>query len=107
MMMEDDELRLGRALSHARDEARVEVRAFLAEAGLATRVYVTPEGEVFRQLHQLRAVAHLRLPGPVAHLVEVVHLVQAFEHGRILRALDALKASVIGAPLHVAGRELA
>ncbi len=45
MMIDDDDVCLLRAITHARDEAGVEVRALLAQAGLGARIDVTPEGE--------------------------------------------------------------
>ena len=67
---------------------------------------MTPEGEIFGKVNQLGAVARLRFPGPLAHFVEIVQLIQAIEHGRVLCALDSLQAGIVGAPFHVAGREL-
>ena len=41
----------------------------------------------------------------MAHLIEVVNFIQAFEHRRTLRAPQAVKADVVVSSLHVSGFE--
>ena len=49
MMIHDEYIGVDGALAHPCDEAGLEVRTFLTEAGIRTRVDVPPKGKIFRK----------------------------------------------------------
>ncbi len=65
MVIDDDDVALHRAAVHFGDEAFVEGTAFLAEAGVGTRVQLVPEHAGLGQRGQFGAVAGMGdfLPG--------------------------------------------
>src|ERR1043165_1261856 len=105
MMINDDDVCFLRAISHARDEARIEVRTFLPETGFRASVDVTPERERLRKVRELGPIAGFTISRPVTDLVEVIDLVEAFEYRRRLGARETIQAEVVAAALHVSGRE--
>src|SRR3954470_5431089 len=105
MMIDDDHISIRRALAHASDEARIIVGTLLSETGIGTRIYVSPERQVLRQVGKLCAVAGFSFGGPVKHFIELIDLVQALEHRRAFSAFDSMKTRVIVPTLHDGGAE--
>ena len=100
VMIHDDHVGIGRALVHGGDKAAIELRAFLAGAGLAARVEPRPQFGAVRQKIQFRAVACLRQPFPIANLREPVQLLEALEHRLPFHLMQFLPAQEIRAALH-------
>ena len=82
VVVDDDDVGLGGALAHARDEAVVVARALGAEAVFGGRRDVVPERQVLRQILELGAVAGLGLAAPLVD--------DADEQRLVLGAAEAL-----------------
>src|SRR5262245_30350215 len=106
MVIDDDDLRLERVLARLRDEALLEARAFRADTDIRTRIDMAPERDILGQFGELRAVARLSLVGPAAHPVEVVHLIEAFEHRGGLRPSQTVQTDIVRAALQISGPDL-
>src|SRR6266404_7639023 len=107
MMIYDDDVCFHRFATHARYEARVEVRALLAKTGLGSRVDLTPKGKLFGQVCKLRAIAGLGLAGPLADLIEVIDFIEALQHRGAGGFFQSIKAYIIRAPFHASDSQLA
>ena len=70
MVIHDDQVGLGGALVHRREETPVELRAFGTGAGVAARVEALPQIRIVGQKIEFRAVARGRHFFPVANLRE-------------------------------------
>ncbi len=103
MVVDDDDIRRGGALAHARHEAVVVARTLGAETGVCRRRDLVPEREVFRQVPQLGAVADLgpRRPFPDHRQEHVVHR----GAGAVLQLIQLVQAQIVRAPLHAGRRE--
>ena len=64
VVVDDDELRVGGAAAHLRDEALLEERAARADARLGRRLHVAPERGVVREIGQVGAISRGRLADP-------------------------------------------
>ena len=83
VMVHDDDISLGGAITHARDEARIKVRTLLSRASFGAGIDMSPEGKVFRQVSQFRPITCLSCPGPMGDFFEIIHLFEAVENRRI------------------------
>src|SRR5581483_10404715 len=81
MMIDDDDVALGRAAMHLGDEAAVELLALLADAGVGARVEFGPELIVFRQQRELGPVAGFRGPLPVGDHAKLLDLIEPAQDG--------------------------
>ena len=79
VVIDDDDVGLRGALAHLRDEAVVELRAVGADAVLAGRRDLGPEGQILGQVVHLGAVAGLGLTRP---------LVDALDRDRVFARAD-------------------
>src|ERR1051325_2587786 len=98
MMIHDDDVSIDRALAHARDEARIVVRTLLPETSIRTRIDVSPERQVLRQVREFSAIAGFCLRHPAKDFIKLIDLIQAFKNRRALSALDAVETRVIVPP---------
>ncbi len=106
MMIDDDDVRLRRAVAHARNEARIKVGTLLAQTGLRARVDVSPEGKVLRQIRQLCAIPYLGSLDPMTDLFEIIHLIETVENRRVSGAMNPLQTDIVVATFHVRGFEI-
>ncbi len=106
MMIHDDDVGIDRPLAHASDKARFEVWALLAQASIRTRIDVSPERKILRQAIELCAIAGLCFSDPTKDFVEVIDLVEAFQHGHAFGSLDAMQAGVVVPSFHDGGAKL-
>ena len=104
-MIDDDDFGFLRSTPHAGDEARIEVRTLLAQAGFGTSVDVAPERERLGKIRELGAIAGFTLSRPVTDLVEVIDFIETIEHRRRLGARETIQAKIVAAAFHVSGRE--
>jgi hypothetical protein len=103
MVVDDHDVALGGPLPHPRDEALAVARAGRTGAGLRRRGDLRPEGQVVRQLVDLRPVAGLGGLGPRLdeRVVDAVDV--RAQRRRLLEGLPPLQAQVVATALH-AGR---
>ena len=103
MMIDDHHVRRRGALAHARDEAVVVAGTFAAETGLRRRRHFVPERQILRQILELRAIAGVGPPRPLAddRQKHVVHRGPAV----FVQLIEAMQAEIVRAPLHVGGGE--
>ena len=100
VVVDHDEVRLQRALPHARHPAGIEVGAGLADAVLAGRGDLAPEVGTVGQVFDLAAVARLRPRSPGLDGAEERDLVEPAEAARLPERLVAEEAQVVAAALH-------
>ncbi len=100
MVIHDDQIGLGGALVHGRDEAAIEFRTFRSGASVAPGVEALPQIRIVGQKIQLRAVARVRHFLPVADLMEPVQLVEALQLRLVGHPVHFLPAQEIAASLH-------
>src|SRR5437016_1327658 len=106
MMIDDDDVSIHRALAHPREKARVKVGTFLAETGIRTRIDVSPERKILRQIGKLGAIASFSLRRPTKDFVELIDLIEAIQNGRAVGALDAMQTRIVVAAFHHCGAKL-
>src|SRR5208282_360062 len=107
MMIDDDDVALGRATAHLGDEAAVVLLAFLAEAGVGAGIELVPEGACLGQFGEFGAISGLRRLLPGGDSAVVFDFFQSAEHGLIGEIDELFAAQIIVASLHVADAELA
>src|SRR2546421_9485767 len=95
VMIHDDYVRIDRPLPHARDEARIEVRTFLAQTGIRPRIDVPPERKILRQVRKFSPVARFGAGDPVKYFIKLIDLFEPFEKRHALSALDPMQTDVI------------
>src|SRR5437763_2808571 len=100
MVIDDDDVSIHRALSHAREKARFEVRAFLPETSIRMRIDVPPKRKILRQVRKLGAIARFSLRNPAKNFIKLIDLIHPFENRRTVGALDAMQTRVVVAALH-------
>src|SRR5687767_11435115 len=100
-MIDDDDVGFLSAISHAGNEAGIEVGALLAETRFGTGVDVAPERERFGEVCEFGAIAGVAFSRPVGDFLEIIDLVETLEHGRRLRTRETIEAEVVAAAFHV------
>jgi hypothetical protein len=109
MMIDDDQIRFGCALAHARDETVVIAGTFAADAVLTGRSNVFPEREILRQILQFGAIAGLGLRSPLVDQPNIDGFIaresQRLRGASLLEGFEPVKAQVISSTLHVGRRE--
>ena len=107
VMVYDDQIRLGRALTHAGHKAFLVLGAVGADAVLRAGRDLTPEGEVVGQVFDLRAVAGLGLPGPFGDVLDIPLVGGGAEEGVIRPVgVEPVETEVVSPALHVGGGEV-
>src|SRR5258708_4052843 len=91
MMIDDDDVGVDGPLTHARDKARLEIRALLTQTSIGARIDVPPERKVFRKSVEFCSIARLCFGDPAKDFIKVIDFVEAFEHGHALGALDTMQ----------------
>ena len=101
VVIDDDDVRLGRAVAHASDEAVRVPRALATQALLGRRGDLAPERQVVRQVLDLAAVARRRGAGPLRDRLEPLAIGRRQSGLRFAQAIEPVPAEVVGAALHV------
>jgi hypothetical protein len=101
VVVDDDDVGFRGALAHSRDVAVVELRAVDPDAVLGAGGDLLPEGQVLRQVLDLRAVACLGLAAPRVDDPDVRRLLARSDRGTVPEGLEAVQAEIVAAPLHV------
>src|SRR5271154_329104 len=107
MMIDDDDIALGRAAPHLGDEAALVFFALLAETGVCASVELVPEGAGFGQFREFGAVAGLRRFFPGGDCSVVFDLFQSAERRLVSEVKEFLAAQIVVASLHVTEVQLA
>ena len=105
MVVDDDNVALGRAPPHFGDEAAVVFLTFLAEASVGPGVELRPESARLRR--EFGAIAGLGCFLPGGNGAVVLNLFQPAEHGLVGEVDQFFAAEIIVAALHVADAQFA
>src|SRR5687767_13795729 len=95
MMIDHYNVGLLGPISHAGNEAGIEVRAFLTYTRVGPCVDVAPERKMLRKTRQLRAVAGRGFSRPTRHILKVVNFIKAVENRRALSTIESLQTDVV------------
>ena len=106
-MVDDNDVALHRPAVHLGNETGLKRTAFLAEAGVRTRIQLVPESACLRQGREFGAVAGMRGLLPGSDRAVVLDFLEPGKHGLIGQVVQLLLAEIIVAPLHVADIQLA
>ena len=86
MMVDDNDVALGRSASHLGDKAPVELLAIGADTAVGTRIELRPEMAVLGQVRQLAAIANFGGLFPVADDAKLLDFLQAVEERLLVRS---------------------
>ena len=106
VVVDDDDVALGRAPPHLGDEAAVKLAALLPGASLGPSVELVPNRACLGQFREFRAIPGARGFLPCGDGAVVLDLFQSAEHRLAGQVVEFLTAQIIVAPLHVADAEL-
>src|ERR1700693_5962078 len=106
MMIDCDDVALGRPPPHLGDEATVKLAALLPGAGFGPRVELLPNRARLGQFRESRAIPGPRGLFPCGDGAVVLDLIESAEHGLAGKVVEFLAAQIIVAPLHVADAKL-
>ncbi len=107
VVIDDDDVALGRATPHLGDEAAVVVFTFLAEAGVGAGIELVPNGAGLGQFGEFGAVSGLRCLLPGGDGAVVLDLFESAEDGLVCEIDEFLAAEIVVASLHVTDAEFA
>ena len=100
MMIDDDHIRVGGPPVHRRNEASLELHAFLPGASFAPGVQPRPQVRLVGQKAQFRPVAGLGQAPPVANLANQSSLFQAPQYRLPLHLVNLMPAEEVRAAFH-------
>ena len=107
MVVDDNDVALGGATAHFRDEAAVELLALRADAAVGASIQLRPELAALGKIGEFGAVARLRRLVPIADDAKLVDLFQPAQDRLIGEVVELLTAKVVCMALHVAHPQFA
>src|SRR4051794_37642071 len=102
MMVHNNDVAFHRALVHQRNEASLELLAFLPGTKIAARVELRPCRALLRQRLNLSSVSEFGRLLPISDDLKVGDFFQSIQDRLIFSVVDLLTACIVAPSLHVA-----